>query len=66
MSARRAFCLALLIATLAGAACASPEAMRTRSGGPGADIGNHDAVPNIHGRTDPYYETPRYEQAAGR
>jgi len=66
MSARRAICLVLLIATLAVVACASPEAMRTRSSGPGADIGNHDAVPNIHGRTDPYYETPRYGQTARR
>jgi hypothetical protein len=51
--------MVMLVAT----ACASPEAARTRNGGPGGDIGNHDAVPEIHGRTNPYYQTPRTGRA---
>ncbi|HEV2671844.1 MAG TPA: hypothetical protein VGU74_12170 [Gemmatimonadales bacterium] len=45
---------------LAGlAACAaSPEASRTRSGGPGADPGNHAAVVQIHAGNKIYYKTP--------
>ena len=49
----------LLIGVLASVAC-SPEATRSRGGGPGGDIGNHSAVPQIHGTVNPYYETPRY------
>jgi hypothetical protein len=58
----RILSVVLLVVVLAATACASPEATRTRSGGPGGDIGNHDAVPDIHGTTNPYYETPRYNK----
>jgi hypothetical protein len=40
------------------AACASPEAVRTRGGGPGADVGNRGAPVEIHAGAEPYYKTP--------
>jgi hypothetical protein len=55
----RALSILLLVGILAVMAC-SPEATRSRGSGPGGDIGNHSAVPEIHGTVDPYYETPRY------
>lgn len=61
----RALVALLLIAGVLASAC-SPEATRVRSGGPGGDIGNRPQVPEIHGRVNPYYETPRYGQASGR
>ncbi|OLB49219.1 MAG: hypothetical protein AUI08_08565 [Gemmatimonadetes bacterium 13_2_20CM_2_65_7] len=40
-------------------ACAtSPEAGRTRGGGPGADPGNHGAVVQLHAGAKIYYKTP--------
>lgn len=39
-------------------ACASPEATRTRGGGPGADSGNHGAVVQLHAGTNIYHKTP--------
>lgn len=39
-------------------ACASPEATRVRSGGPGADPGNRTATVELHQGADPYYRTP--------
>lgn len=51
--------LSLGAAALAGAACAaSPEAIRTRGGGPGADPGNHGAVVQMHEGAEMYYKTP--------
>ena len=49
----------LLIAFTALAACDSPEATRTRGGGPGADIGNHDEVVEMHEGSRPFWETPQ-------
>ena len=40
------------------AACASPEAKRTRGGGPGADPGNHSTVVELHAGSKMYYNTP--------
>jgi hypothetical protein len=40
------------------AACASPEATRTRGGGAGADPGNHGVVMQIHAGNKVYYKTP--------
>jgi hypothetical protein len=40
------------------AACASPEAVRTRGDGPGADVGNRRNPVEIHAGAKPYYETP--------
>jgi hypothetical protein len=45
----------LLAAALAG--CTSPEAHRTRAGGPGADVGNRGPVVVLHEGAEPYYET---------
>ena len=40
------------------AACSSPEANRTRGGGPGADVGNRSDVVEMHEGSHPFYETP--------
>jgi hypothetical protein len=40
------------------AACDSPEAARTRGGGPGADTGNREAVVLMHEGSKPYAKTP--------
>lgn len=42
--------------TLAG--CESPEAARTRGGGPGADTGNRPATVRMHEGSRQYWETP--------
>jgi len=39
-------------------ACASPEAGRTRGGGPGADVRNWGHPVELHAGATPYYETP--------
>jgi len=39
-------------------ACASPEATRTRGGGPGADTGNHGTVVQLHAGAKIYHRTP--------
>jgi hypothetical protein len=41
------------------AGCASPEASRTRGGGPGADVGNRSEVVEMHEGSQPFHETPR-------
>jgi hypothetical protein len=43
---------------LALLSCSSPEATRTRGGGPGADIKNWNQPVEIHAGAKPYYETP--------
>lgn len=40
------------------AACASPEAKRTRGDGPGADVRNRDPIVQLHAGSNMYYETP--------
>jgi len=55
--------LLLVLVALALAAC-SPEAGRTRSGGPGADVGNRpdprvQPLPELHPVMDPAFRTPR-------
>jgi hypothetical protein len=51
---------ALLVGLLAIglAACGSPEATRTRGGGPGADVGNRSPVVEMHQGAQPYFKTP--------
>ena len=52
---------ALLLALAAWpalAACGSPEAGRTRGGGPGADVGNRSEKMEIHGALNPFHNTP--------
>ena len=49
----------LLIPLVAAiAACDSPEASRTRGGGPGADTGNRQAVVLMHEGSKPFAKTP--------
>lgn len=47
----------LVLALLLGVAC-SPEASRVRGVGPGADPGNRGAEVDIHGETNPAFDTP--------
>jgi hypothetical protein len=49
----------LLIAVTALVACDSPEATRTRGGGPGADVGNRVKVLEMHEGSRPFWETPQ-------
>ena len=56
MTTRYRWWLTLTLAGLAG--CVSPEASRVRGGGPGADLGNHDAVTELHLGAKMYYRTP--------
>jgi hypothetical protein len=51
--------VAASLSLLGLAACASPEATRTRGAGPGADVGNRDKFVEIHAGADPYWETPK-------
>jgi hypothetical protein len=57
---KRVLLLGLLAAALAVGAC-SPEANRTRGGGPGADVGNRwlPSDVDLHGRSNPFYRTPQ-------
>lgn len=48
----------LLIVCAMCAACTSPEAERTRGGGPGADPGNRPDAVMMHGGSDPFWNTP--------
>lgn len=48
--------LAAVLILLPG--CASPEASRTRGGGPGADVGNWSRTVELHAGAEPYYHTP--------
>ena len=41
------------------AGCASPETMRTRGGGPGADPGNRGQILRIHEGARPFEKTPK-------
>lgn len=49
--------LLIVLATLA--ACASPEATRSRAGGPGADVGNRRKIVQMHEGSKPFHETPQ-------
>lgn len=50
----------LMTVLLAGfaAGCMSPEATRTRAGGPGADVGNTARPVEMHAGSRPYHGTP--------
>ena len=52
----RATVPALLLA--AAVACTSPESLRTRGGGRGADLGNRGTTVVFHHGAKPYYKTP--------
>ncbi len=51
--------LAALIALTALTGCDSPEAQRTRGGGPGADVGNRGKVVEMHEGSQPFWKTPQ-------
>jgi len=52
--------LILFIAvSLCVAGCASPEATRTRGGGPGADVGNRTEIVRMHEGAKPFENTPK-------
>ena len=51
--------VAVMLAALVLCACTSPEATRMRAGGPGADVGNHGRVVELHGGSNPFWHTPR-------
>ncbi|HUC99418.1 MAG TPA: hypothetical protein VMR88_13110 [Candidatus Polarisedimenticolaceae bacterium] len=52
--------LALLtIIAVTVAACTSPEANRSRGGGPGADMGNRSSIVRMHEGSRPFEQTPR-------
>jgi hypothetical protein len=44
-----------LCAGLLATGCGSPEARRTRSGGPGDDVGNRSRVVQMHEGSRPYW-----------
>jgi hypothetical protein len=49
----------LVVVVVITAGCTSPEAERTRGGGPGADIGNRGSPVVMHEGSKPYEKTPR-------
>jgi hypothetical protein len=51
--------MTLLITAVFIAACDSPETMRSRGGGPGADVGNRDRVVEMHEGAQPFWKTPQ-------
>jgi hypothetical protein len=56
--AARGLRVTLVAVLLALAACSSPEATRTRGGGPGADVGNRGSPVELHAGAQPYHKTP--------
>jgi hypothetical protein len=51
--------LVMLMAVFWSAGCSSPETMRSRGGGPGADIGNRDKIVRMHEGSKPFDRTPK-------
>lgn len=49
----------LLVTILFNLACGSPEQMRTRGGGPGADPGNRGKIVRLHEGARPFDKTPK-------
>ena len=48
----------VLLFAFSTAACASPEAGRTRGGGPGADVKNWGQPVELHAGAEQYHDTP--------
>jgi hypothetical protein len=48
----------LLACCLAAVGCQSPEATRTRGGGPGGDSGNRPEKVKMHEGSNQYWKTP--------
>jgi hypothetical protein len=56
---RLSVAMQLLLASLfLVSACSSPEARRTRGGGPGADVKNWARLVELHAGAQPFHETP--------
>ena len=55
----RAGLVAAVALAVTTAACASPEATRTRAQGRGADVRNVHEVVRMHEGSDPYWRTPK-------
>jgi hypothetical protein len=51
--------LIFALAAVFCAACSSPETVRTRGGGPGADLGNRGPIVRMHEGARPYEKTPK-------
>jgi hypothetical protein len=51
--------LAVLVFLAGVTGCTSPEATRTRGGGPGADVGNRSEHVEMHAGSQPYWKTPQ-------
>ena len=49
----------LMIIAVAAAGCTSPEATRSRGGGPGADVGNRGSIVRMHEGSRPFEQTPK-------
>jgi hypothetical protein len=65
MEARKHLLVTALFLAAAVAAACSPEASRSRGGGPGADVGNRTPSVELHGSRAPdqgFYQTPRVGQ----
>ena len=54
---RKLLVIGLFASAVVAIGC-SPEASRSQSGGPGADIGNRAPVVDLHGAINMYYHTP--------
>ena len=50
--------MAMWLGISLAAGCTSPEAARTRGGGPGADVGNRPARVEMHAGSDQFWKTP--------
>jgi hypothetical protein len=58
--------IALVLLAGTGLACTSPEATRTRGGGPGADVGNHPrGAVELHAGARMYTGTPTAGKGIG-
>lgn len=57
--------LGVLIGAVVIEGCGSPEAVRQRGGGPGADVGNRPAQVKMHEGSRPYWETKVVIPGAG-
>jgi hypothetical protein len=60
---RRTVVMLLMASALVAAGCESPEATRTRGGGPGGDVGNRSRDVKMHAGSDQFWRTP--ERIAG-
>jgi hypothetical protein len=57
--------IAIIVLLLYVEGCTSPEATRTRGGGPGADPGNRGSVARMHEGARPFENTPKLIPAKG-